>query len=153
MAAATSTANLKTISGNRIKILFGGSAIGLAQSVRFADSYGLEDASGIGDIHVIEHVPSKATHTVSVTAMTLFVGNMRDQGISIVNGDNALQGLVLDIVVYSRDTGLPMRAAKSCSFDSGTLSVEAHRIVSTDASFKALDMTGTGLCLQTYGIS
>lgn len=145
MPQATTTANLKTISGNRIKILFGGAAIGLAQSVRFADSYALEDASGIGDIHVIEHVPSKATHTVSVTAMTLFTGNLRDQGISTINGDNALLGLVFDIVVYSRDTGRPMRAAKSCSFDSGTISVEAHRIVSADASFKALDVTGTGL--------
>ena len=145
MPAATTTSNVRTISGNRIKILFGGSPVGLAQSVRFADSYGLEDASGIGDIHVIEHVPSKATHTISVTAMTLFVGNLRDQGISVVNGDNALQGLVFDVVIYSRDTGLPMRSAKSCSFDSGTVSVEAHRIVSVDAQFKALDVTGTGL--------
>jgi hypothetical protein len=90
-------------------------------------------------------VPSKATHTVSVTAMTLFTGNLRDQGITVVNGDGALLGLVFDIVIYSRDTGLPMRAAKSCSFDSGTISVEAHRIVSADAQFKALDVTGAGL--------
>jgi hypothetical protein len=145
MAQATTTANLKTLSGNRIKILFGGQTIGLAQTVRFADNYALEDASGIGDIHVIEHVPSKATHTVSVTAMTLFTGNLRDQGITVVNGDGALLGLVFDIVIYSRDTGLPMRAAKSCSFDSGTISVEAHRIVSADAQFKALDVTGAGL--------
>jgi hypothetical protein len=145
VAQATTTPNLKTISGNRIKILFGGQAIGLAQSVRFADNYALEDASGIGDVHVIEHVPSKATHTVAVTAMTLFTGNLRDQGITTINGDNALQGLVFDIVIYSRDTGLPMRSAKSCSFDSGTISVEAHRIVSADAQFKALDVTGSGL--------
>lgn len=145
MPQATTTANVKTLSGNRVKILFGGAAIGLAQDVRFADSYALEDASGIGDIHVIEHVPSKANHTVSVTAMTLFVGNLRDQGITTVNGANALQGLVFDIVIYSRDTGLPLRAAKSCSFDSGTVSVGAHRITMTDASFKALDVTGLGL--------
>jgi hypothetical protein len=145
MAQATTTANLKALSGNRVKILFGGQAVGLAQSVRFADNYALEDASGIGDIHVIEHVPTKATHTVSVTAMTLFTGNLRDQGIATINGDSALLGLVFDVVIYSRDTGLPLRSAKSCSFDSGTISIEAHRIVSAEAQFKALDVTGTGL--------
>lgn len=142
MALATTTTNLSTQTGNRVKVLFGGVAIGLCQSVRMADSYGLEDASGIGDIHVIEHVPTKATHTVAVTGMVLFTGNMRDQGISTVNGDQALQGLVLDIVVYSRDTGLPLRAAKKCTFDSGTVSVEAHRILMQDGQFKALDVTG-----------
>lgn len=145
MPQVTTTASTKVTSGNRVKVLFGGVSIGLAQSVRFADSYGLEDASGVGDIHVIEHVPTKATHTVSVTGMTLLTGNMRDQGISTLNGDNAMQGLVFDIVVYSRDTGLPLRTAKGCAFDSGTVSVEAHRIVMQDAQFKAVDVSGFGI--------
>lgn len=145
MAQATTSANLKVITGNRIKILFGGLPVGLAQSARFSDDYALEQASGIGDIHVIENVPSRANHTVSVTAMTLFTGNLRDQGVATVNGDSALLGLVFDIVIFSRDTGQPLRSAKSCSFASGTLSVEAHRIVSEEAQFRALDMTGTGL--------
>lgn len=145
MTQATTTANLKTLSGNRIKVLFGGVAVGLAQSIRLVDSYALEDASGIGDIHVIEHVPTKANHTVSVTGMTLFTGNLRDQGISATNGDQALLGLVLDIVVFSRDTGLALRSAKNCSFDSGTVSVSAHQIVSQEAQFKALDVSGFGI--------
>ena len=145
MPQATTTANVRTVTGNRIKILFGGAAIGLAQSVRFSDDYALEQASGIGDIHVIENVPTRANHTVSVTAMILFTGNLRDQGIATLNGASALQGLVFDIVVYSRDTGLPLRAAKSCSYGGGTISVEAHRILSEDAQFRALDVTGSGL--------
>jgi hypothetical protein len=107
-----------------------------------ADSYGLEDASGIGNIHVIEHIPTKAVHTVAVTAMVLFVGNLRDQGISVANGDAALLGIVLDFVVYSRDTGQALRSYRSCSYDSGTVSVEAHRILVQDGQFKALDVTG-----------
>lgn len=145
MAQVTSTANVRTQTGNRIKVLFGGATLGLAQSVRMADSYALEAASGIGDIHTIENVPTRASHTVNVSAMTLFTANMRDQGISTVNGDAAMAGLVFDIVTYSRDTGLPLRAVKSCSFDSGTVSVEAHRIVLQDAVFHALDVTGFGL--------
>jgi hypothetical protein len=145
MSLATTRSNVKVQSGNRVRVLFGGVAIGLAQSVRMSDAYGLEDASGIGDIHVIEHVPSKAVHTIAVSGMVLFVGNMRDQGISSLNGDDALRGLVLDIVVYSRDSGLPLRAAMSCSFDSGTVSVEAHRILMQDGQFKALDVTGSNI--------
>lgn len=145
MAQATTTANLKVRSGNRIKVLFGGAAVGLAQSVRLSDSYALEQASGIGDIHVIENVPTRANHRVAVTAMVLFTGNLRDQGVSTYNGDNALQGLVFDIVTYSRDDGTPLRALKRCSFDSGDISVEAHRIVMETANFIALDVTGYGL--------
>jgi hypothetical protein len=145
MAQATTTAFLKAQTGNRVKVLFGGVVVGLAQSVRFNDSYALESASGIGDIHVIEHVPTRANHTVTVSAMTLFTGNMRDQGVVPLNGEVALQGLVFDIVVYSRDTGLPLRAATSCSYDSGSVSVEAHRILMQDASFQALNVTGAGV--------
>jgi hypothetical protein len=145
MAQATTRSNVNTYSGNRIQVLFGGVKVGLCQSVRGSDSYALEQASGIGDVHVIENVPTRANHRVSVTSMTLFTGNLRDSGVSTINGDDAMQGLVLDIVVYSRDSGLPLRSYKSCSFDSGTVAVEAHRIVATDAQFIALNVTGTSL--------
>lgn len=145
MAQATTTSNVKTNTANRVVIQFGGVSVGLLQSARLADSYALEDASGIGDIHVVEHVPTKAVHTIAVSNMTLFTGHMRDQGISRINGDDALRGLVFDIVVLSKDTGLPVRAAKSCSFDSGTTSIEAHRIVMQEGQFKALDVAGFGI--------
>lgn len=157
--------NLKTYSGNRIAVEFDNRVIGLVQSVRLSDNYGLEDASGIGDIHVIEHVPSKAVHTVSVTNMTLFTGNMRDLGISYENGDHALRGLVFDIVVYGDTTpgssdnvapgGVPvaqqtpqgarLRTIVGCSFDSGDVEVTAHRIVVQTGQFKAIDVIGRGI--------
>jgi hypothetical protein len=40
---------------------------------------------------------------------------------------------------------MPLRAWKKCSFDSGTVSVEAHRIVAQDAQFIALDVSGTNI--------
>jgi hypothetical protein len=157
--------NLKTYSGNRIAVEFDGQVIGLVQSLRLSDSYGLEDASGIGDIHVIEHVPSKAVHTVSVTNMTLFTGNMRDLGIAYENGDQALEGMIFDIVVYgdtaagSADnvaaggvtvaqqapTGAAIRTIVGCSFDSGDVDITAHRIVVQSGQFKAIDVVGTGI--------
>ena len=145
MANAVTTPNVKSQTGNRVRVLFGGVPVGVVQSVRFSDSYALESVSGVGDIHVVENVPTRANHSVSVSSMTLFAGNLRDQGVAALNGDDALRGLVFDITVFSRDTGQPLRSAKSCSYDSGTVSIEAHRVVVTNAEFKALDVTGLGL--------
>ena len=135
----------KVQSGNRIVVEFGGVAVGMIQSVRMSDSYALEDATQIGDIHVQEHVPTKASHTLSVSAMNLRVGSLRAAGAIPQNGDVALQGLVLDFVSYSRDTGLPLRKYVSCSYDSGDTDVSANRIVMNSGTFKALDVMGTGL--------
>lgn len=136
-------ANVKTHSGNRIAVEFDGKQVGLVQSVRGSDNYGLEDASGIGDIHVQEHVPSKAVHTVSVSSMVLFKKNLRDQGITPQNGDDVLQGLVFDLCIYSKDTGDLLKKYIGCSYDSGDIDVSAHRIVMASGQFKALDVVGT----------
>lgn len=145
MAQATTTANVKLNTGNRIQIEVGGAKVGFAQSYRASDSYALEQASGIGDVHVLENVPTRANHRITLNGMILITGGMRAQGISIQNGDAAMQGLVLDVVIYSRDTGLPLRAYKQCSFDSGDVEVGAHRIVMETANFIALDATGFGV--------
>ena len=137
--------NLKTFSGNRIEVQLDGRKVGLIQSMRASDNYGLEDASGIGDIHVIEHVPSKAVHILSITAMTLFKGNLRDAGIAPENGAAVLQGHVFDVAVYSKDTGKSLVVYTGCSYDSGDVDISAHRIVMQSGSFKALDRRGNAL--------
>ncbi len=137
--------NVGTQSGNRLVIEFGGRPIGLVQSARLSDSYALEDASGIGDIHVIEHVPSKATHTLAIQNMVLIKGGMLAAGVFPENGDVSLQGLVFDVVAYSKDTGLAVRKVVSCSYDSGDTDISAHRIVMQSGTLKALDVVGTGL--------
>lgn len=137
--------NLQTHTGNRIVVEFDGKKIGAVQSARINDSYGLDDVSGIGDIHVIEHVPTKATHTVSVSNMVLFNKSMRRAGLVPENGDDALKGMVFDLVAYSKDTGEMLRKAIGCSYDSGDISIDAHRVVMASASFKALDVAGMGV--------
>lgn len=137
--------NVQTHSGNRIVVEFDGQKVGLVQSVRMNDSYGLEAASGIGDIHVVEYVPSKAMHSLSVSTMVLFKKNLAKAGIVPENGDAALQGLVFDIVSYSRDTGEVLKKYTGCSFDSGDVDVSAHRIVTRSGQFKAIDTSGQGV--------
>lgn len=138
------TSNVQTFTGNRAVVELDGKRVGLAQSVRTNDSYGLESASGIGDIHTVEWVPTRANHTVSVGTMTLLKANLMSLGLVPENGDDALKGMVFDIVIYSRDTGQALRAYRKLSFDSGDMDVSAHRIVTRNAQFKAIDVTGTG---------
>lgn len=131
-------------SGNRIQVQFDGREIGLLQNIRPSDDYGHEAASGIGDIHVQEHVPSMARHQISTSTMVLFKKNLRDSGIAMENGDEVLKGLVFDIVIYGKDpknTGM-LRKYTQCSFTSGDVEVTKHTIVASNAQFLALDVVG-----------
>lgn len=137
------TTNTKVLSGNTIKVVFNNTSIGLIQSVRASDNYGLQPASGIGDIHVQEYVPSEAMHTLSVQSMVLSQGNMRAAGIATINGEEALKGVVVDIIVFGPNNQ-ELRKYTSCSYDSGDLEISAHKIVSSSCQFKALDVSGKG---------
>ena len=138
------TKNLKTQSGNRVVVSFDGKQIGLCQSVDSHDDYSPEPASGIGDIHVQEHVPTMARHSLQVEEMVLFVGGLRAIGITAVNGDEMLKGLVFDIIVLSKDDGSVLRKYTGCSYASGNVQVRKHAIVMASATFNALDVTGQG---------
>lgn len=139
------TPNVKTRSGNRIVVLLDDKEVGLLQSVRGSDDYAPEPASGIGDIHVQEHVPTMARHMVSVSSMVLFQKNLRDQNITPENGDTMLLGMIFDIVVMAKDDGAVLRKYKGCSFASGDVEVTKHAIVMASGQFNALDVQGSGL--------
>lgn len=136
--------NLQTRSGNRIVVIFDGKQIGLVQNVSMNDDYSPEPASGIGDIHVTEYVPTMARHSLNVSTMVLNRGAMRDAGIAAENGDAMLLGNVFDIEVLSRDDGTLLRKYTGCSYASGSMEVSKHSIVMANAMFNALDVTGTG---------
>lgn len=137
--------NVKTQSGNRIVVVMDGVNLGLVQSVRASDDYSPEPASGIGDIHVQEYVPSMARHSLSIQKMVLMTERMRDAGIVLENGDAALKGLVFDLEYYSKDTGKLLRKYTGVSYASGDIDVSAHRITVASGQFNALDVVGTGL--------
>lgn len=134
--------NHKVRSGNRTVVVFDGKQIGMVRSVRASDSFGLEVASGIGDIHPQEHVPTMATHSISVSSMVLIKGAMLEAGIFTENGDAALMGLVFDLEMYDKDTGTLLRKYIGCSYDSGDIDVSAHQIIVQSGQFKALDVVG-----------
>lgn len=136
--------NHKVRSGNRIVVLLDGKQVGLIQNVSLNDDYGPDAASGIGDIHAIEYVPTMARHTVSVSTMVLKTKNLREAGISALNGDDVLRGIVFDIAVYDKDTGEELRKYVGCSYASGNMDVSKHAIVMASAQFNCLDVTGLG---------
>lgn len=135
--------NLKTRSGNRIAVVFDGKQIGLIQNISGNDDYSPEPASGIGDIHVQEYVPTMARHTLSVSAMMLNRGALLEAGIAAENGDAMLQGLVFDFEVYSKDDGTLLRKYVGCSYASGSIDIQKHQIAVQSAQFTALDVVGT----------
>ena len=134
--------NLKTRSGNRIAVVFDGKQIGLIQNISGNDDYSPEPASGIGDIHVQEYVPTMARHTLSVSAMMLNRGALLEAGIAAENGDAMLQGLVFDFEVYSKDDGTLLRKYVGCSYASGSIDIQKHQIAVQSAQFNALDVVG-----------
>jgi len=135
------TTNIKVRTGNRTVVLLDGKQVGLIQSVRSSDSYGLEAVGGLGDIHVQEHVPTTATHSLSIQQLVLYTGTLRQLGLSLENGDEALKGTVFDIVTMDKN-GETLRKYTGCSYDSGDLEVSAHRVISSSCQFKALDVSG-----------
>lgn len=137
--------NLKTRSGNRTLVLLDGKQVGLIQSVRASDDYGPEPASGIGDIHVQEYVPTMARHMLSVSTMVLTQKSLRDAGVAIENGDAALKGLVFDFQIVDKDSGQELRKYMGCSYASGDIEVSKHSIVMSNAQFNALDVAGAGI--------
>lgn len=138
------TTNIRAKSANRIAVMFDGKQVGACKSVSLHDSYNLEPVSGIGDINVLEHVPTLATYSLQIEAIVLEKEQLRSAGITAVDGEEALLGRVFDIVVLSKDTGEEIRKYTGCSYDSGDVRVTANQVVSTSASFKALRASGTG---------
>jgi hypothetical protein len=145
MASIQVQQNIKTQSGNRIDVFFGGIKIGGLSSVSAADDYAPEPASGIGDIHVFEYVPTMARHTIQVSGMVLKIGSLRAAGVAVENGDAVLQGLVFDIVVQDKDTGKVLRKYVSCSYASGNVDIQKHSILVNSGQFYALDAQGVGV--------
>lgn len=134
--------NIKTRSGNRVVVVFDGIQLGLVRSVRANDDYAPDPASGIGDIHVVEYVPTIARHTLTVQQMVLIKGAMLEAGIAAENGDAMLQGLVFDLEVYDKDNGKLLRKYVGVSYASGDIEINAHQIIVTSGQFNALDVTG-----------
>ena len=136
--------NQNVQSANQNKVLIDGKQIGLLQSIRMDDSYGLEGAYGIGDIDPVEHVPTQASYSVSISNMALKKASLRSLGLVPENGQAALNGIVFDVESYDEQGNLK-RKYEGCSYDSGAVDVSANRIIMVSGQFKALRVSGTGV--------
>jgi hypothetical protein len=138
--------NLKTRSGNRIVVVFDDQQVGLIQNVRMSDDYAPDPASGIGDIHVQEYVPTMARHSLAVSSMVLNRGSLAQAGAVVPqNGAAVLLGLVFTIQVFDNVTLDLLRKYIGCSYASGDLEVSKHTIVMQSGTFLALDASGSGV--------
>lgn len=138
--------NVLTRTGNRLVVLLDGKQqVGLLQSVNANDDYGLEPASGIGDIHVQEYVPTMARHSLSISSLVLSKKSLIAAGIIPENGDAVLQGLVFDIEIYDKDDGQLLRKYTGVSYSSGGIDVSKHAIVVQNGQFMALDVSGSDI--------
>ena len=157
----TKSQNVIVRSSNRFTIKIGGIAVGLLQDLRCQDDYSPEPASGIGDIHVKEYVPTMARHTISTSQACMFTASLRQLGISFENGDDALRGLVFVIEVHDRvkedtiksgagvgnaagvemasegSSGTVLRRYEKCSFASGDIEIRKHAMVINSATINA----------------
>lgn len=136
--------NIKVRSGNRVLVKFDGQTIGLVKNLRASDDYSPDPASGIGDIHAKEYVPTFARHNLSASAIVMKTSDLRSAGILLENGDDALEGMVWDLEVYDKDTGALLRKYIDVSMSSCDLEITAHQIVMHNAQMVALDAVGTG---------
>ena len=144
--------NLIHRNANRIALLLDGIEVGGMQSCDASDSYGLEAASGIGDIHVQEYVPTLARHTLTTSQAILYTESLRSVGASLENGDDALRGMIFDITIYDKSGPAGLGAGSSyirkyvgCSFASGDVDIRKHAIVMSNATFNALDCKGAAI--------
>lgn len=137
--------NRKVRSGNRLVVEVDGAVVGFAQNVSANDDYAPEGASGIGDIHVQEYVPTQARHTFSMSKMVLDNERLRAAGVLHENGDAALKGFVWDMVKRDKETGEELRAYIGCSMASGSIDTSKHQIIMSSGQFNCLDVRGTGI--------
>ena len=160
----TKNQNVLVRSSNRFTIVIGGIVVGLLQDLRCQDDYSPEPASGIGDIHVKEYVPTMARYTISTSQACMFKASLRQIGVSFENGDDALKGLVLDIQIADRinqasvvdfgvrssqeiqmaeegKIGTILRTYEKCSFASGDIEIRKHALIVTSATINACNVS------------
>jgi hypothetical protein len=135
--------NQQVRSANVARIVIDGTEVGLIQNLRPNDDYAPDAASGIGDIHVQEYVPSMARHTLTVSMLALRKTSLYKLGIFPENGDAALKGLVFDIEIFDKVDGTVLRKYMNCTYGNGDIEITKHAIIATSATLYGLDASGT----------
>ena len=161
--AIQKTQNVIVRSSNRFVIAMGNTAVGMLQDLRCQEDYSPEPASGIGSISVKEYVPTMARYTISTSQACMFKDSLRQLGVSFLDDNDAMKGLVFTIQIYDRisdasvkpgaTTGVTManegvitgstllRQYLQCSFASGDIEIRKHAMVMNNATINACGVT------------
>lgn len=139
------TTNVKTHSGNRVSIQFDGIEVGLVETLQMDDDYGHEPVSGIGDARAEEHVPGMARYSLQASNVVLKRRNLRQAAIVPDGHEQVLRGLVFDIVVMDKDTNRVIAKYLKCTCTRSSISIQKHVPIRGNASFMAIERTGSDL--------
>ena len=60
------------LTGNVVLVELDGKPVGICQSLTVTDNYALEPISGIGNINPLEHVPTRASHSLRMSQVMLY---------------------------------------------------------------------------------
>jgi hypothetical protein len=137
---ATNKVTVQT--GNLVYVLLDNARIGMIQSLRAGDDYGQQEVSEIGNIHVVEYVPTLARHTLTAAVVSLKAESLESDGVAPENGDEVLQGRVFDVSVIDKTTGNELRRYINCTFASGDMEVTRHQVIVRNVTLLATDVRG-----------
>ena len=128
------------LSGNHLVVKINGMQVGYVQTLTGQDDYAPEPLSGIGDIHIVEWVPSQARYTITVDRMVLRASSLmtvaggasdtpsgsggQGSGSGLTNGKGIwedgyqmMQGFVFDIEALGGGYQIPNQRLDDGSFN------------------------------------
>ncbi len=125
---------------NEAVVVFNGKPLGTLTSVTFDRRYGQEPQRTIGNINPVENVPTAADYSVSAGMLVLTEDDLVKNGLLPEDAEAILTGNTFDILAMHKTSGKVRIAAVGCSLDSDNIQISANRVISTNATFKALDI-------------
>ena len=144
----------KAYTGNLIVVELRNTRYALIRSLHIQEDFAPEPLQGAGEVQVVEWVPTTARYTLTADWMVSPGGITRGH---IIPEDYAtrLGTELFNITIYDRFNMKlgekyvmvenELRQYQDCSYVSGTISIEAHRIVTTNAVFHAISASGTSI--------
>lgn len=153
-AAPVNRDHLQSVmTGNIVSLEFGGSRIGIIQSLNAQDDFGFQPVAGVGRVTAYENAPGFARFTVTTDSIFLFpkliagttsladgdnLVNFEDADIAPKIAEDILRGLVVDIVIRTKG-GRELFRYKYCSYTGGSFGIQRNAPVTRGAQFLAID--------------
>lgn len=122
-----------TATGNRVILKYGGEAIGTVQNCSFTDDFSLQEADGMGDLEVQEHVPGKITHRIDFEKYFVAADTLQKLGM-VPTSDEWMTAPELSIEVIDTVTKQTVESYTGVKFNSHTRRYTKHQITGETGS-------------------